>query len=91
MSIKPLIVILGLAALPVAVPAIKASAQAPLLVQGPSGPPPPRLVRRPRTRIEIGPPPLLYRRCAAWYELQHRPSGTVLFPAQHCWWVRGAG
>jgi hypothetical protein len=53
-----------------------------------------RRVRRPR--IEINPlyrprlyiPPL-YRRCVDGYELQHRPSGTVLFPYQHCWWVRG--
>jgi hypothetical protein len=48
--------------------------------------PAPRRVRR---RIEINPRPLLYRRCVDWYELQHRPSGTVLYPAQHCWWVRG--
>jgi hypothetical protein len=32
---------------------------------------------------------LLYRRCTDWYELQHRPSGTVLFPEMRCWWVRG--
>ena len=33
--------------------------------------------------------PLLYRRCVDWYELQYRPSGTVLYPQMHCWWVRG--
>jgi hypothetical protein len=44
----------------------------------------------PRPRIEVNPAPrLLYRRCVDWYELQYRPSGTVLFPAKHCWWVRG--
>jgi hypothetical protein len=48
--------------------------------------PPPRYARR---RIVIGPPPLLYRRCVDWYELQHRPSGTVLYPQMRCWWVRG--
>ena len=42
-----------------------------------------------RSRIEIYPRPLLYRRCTDWYELQHRPSGTVLFPHMRCWWVRG--
>ena len=42
-----------------------------------------------RPRIEINPRPLLYRRCVDWYVLQYRPSGTVLFPEQHCWWVRG--
>jgi hypothetical protein len=40
-------------------------------------------------RIVINPRPLLYRRCIDWYELQHRPSGTVLYPQMHCWWVRG--
>jgi hypothetical protein len=43
----------------------------------------------PRPRIEVNPRPQLYRRCASWYELQYRPSGTVLFPAKHCWWVHG--
>jgi hypothetical protein len=47
---------------------------------------PPHYARR---RIVIGPPPLLYRRCVDWYELQHRPSGTVLYPQMRCWWVRG--
>jgi hypothetical protein len=45
-----------------------------------------RYVRRP---IEIHPRPLLYRRCVDWYELQNRPSGTVLYPQMRCWWVRG--
>jgi hypothetical protein len=40
-------------------------------------------------RILINPRPLLYRRCVDWYELQHRPSGTVLYPQMRCWWVRG--
>ncbi len=42
-----------------------------------------------RRRIEVNPRPLLYRRCVDWHVLQYRPSGTVLFPEQHCWWVRG--
>jgi hypothetical protein len=42
-----------------------------------------------RNRIEIHPRALLYRRCTDWYELQHRPSGTVLYPQMRCWWVRG--
>jgi len=42
-----------------------------------------------RPRIEVNPRPLLHRRCVDWYVLQYRPSGTVLFPQQHCWWVRG--
>jgi hypothetical protein len=40
-------------------------------------------------RITINPRPLLYRRCTDWYELQNRPSGTVLYPQMRCWWVRG--
>lgn len=42
-----------------------------------------------RPRIEVNPRPLIHRRCVDWYVLQYRPSGTVLFPEQHCWWVRG--
>ena len=42
-----------------------------------------------RPYIEIRPQRLLYRRCVDWLELQHRPSGTVLFPQYRCWWVRG--
>jgi hypothetical protein len=53
----------------------------PSLTTPPAGPP--------RRRIEINPRPLLYRRCIDWYELQHRPSGTVLYPQMRCWWVRG--
>ena len=52
----------------------------------------PSLTTPPATRagrIEIHPRPLLYRRCIDWYELQHRPSGTVLYPQMRCWWVRG--
>lgn len=52
---------------------------------------------QPRTRalryapphIVITPRPLLYRRCVERLELQHRPSGPVLFPLTYCWWVRG--
>jgi hypothetical protein len=47
---------------------------------------PPRYAR---PRIEINPLPLLHRRCTDWYELQYRPSGTVLYPQMRCWWVRG--
>jgi hypothetical protein len=51
-------------------------------------PPPPRYAR---PYIEIRPRPqhLLYRRCVDWLELQHRPSGTVLYPQYRCWWVTG--
>jgi hypothetical protein len=39
-------------------------------------------------RIQINPRPL-FRRCTSWYVVQYRPSGRVLFPEKHCWWVRG--
>lgn len=49
-----------------------------------------RVRHLPRPRIEIFPRPrLLYRQCTGGYELQYRPSGTVLFPYRYCWWVRG--
>jgi hypothetical protein len=38
--------------------------------------------------LQINPRPL-YRRCSSWYVVQYRPSGQVLFPEKHCWWVRG--
>jgi hypothetical protein len=58
----------------------------PLATPDLSSPSPPRYVRR---RLEIHPGRLLYRRCIDWYELQNRPSGTVLYPQMRCWWVRG--
>ena len=68
--------------------ALPAAAQydTPLLAQPPELTLPPSRVHN---RIEINPRPLLYRRCIDWYELQHRPSGTVLYPQMRCWWVRG--
>jgi hypothetical protein len=89
MSGKPLIAMMALAAPLVFAAAPNALAQtdtSPTAQPGESASPPPRYVRR---RIEIYPRPLQYRRCVDWYELQDRPSGTVLYPQMHCWWVRG--
>ena len=87
MSPKSPAVMTGLIALAVAgaaSPAPAQTAQTPLRhLAGPPAPP------RVRPRIEVNPPPLRHRRCVDWYVLQYRPSGTVLFPEQHCWWVRG--
>ncbi|MGA2895956.1 MAG: hypothetical protein ABSE22_24115 [Xanthobacteraceae bacterium] len=77
MSVKTLIAIMALAALPLMLTAPQAAAQN----DAPQ--------RQARQRIEINPRPLLYRRCTDWYELQNRPSGTVLYPQMRCWWVRG--
>jgi len=86
MSAKSLSVVATLAALSftgtmssaVAQTSAPAGAQAPLYT-----------LSRAHPRIEVNPRLLRYRRCVDWYELQHRPSGTVLFPQYHCWWVRG--
>jgi hypothetical protein len=46
-------------------------------------------VRRHRTRITVTPYPSyerLHRDCRAWYEVQHRPSGNVIYPQMNCQW-----
>jgi hypothetical protein len=46
--------------------------------------------RRPPTRLRVyrgG--RLLYRDCTFHLAQQWRPSGPVVVPVQHCWWVRG--
>jgi hypothetical protein len=89
MILKSLVAIAGLSMLPLIGAIPPATAQTPTApIAQPSAPTsaPPRHVRR---RIEINPRPLLYRRCTDWYELQYRPSGTVLYPQMRCWWVRG--
>jgi hypothetical protein len=86
MSLKRWIALTVFAALAMPGMARHAIAQGSPIV-GPGAPyPPPRYAR---PRIEINPRPLLYRRCIDWYELQYRPSGTVLYPEMRCWWVRG--
>ncbi len=44
---------------------------------------------RPRTRLRVYPGRLLYRECSFKLVQEWRPSGTVIVPRQHCWWVRG--
>ena len=84
---KPkLLIVMALAALPPPGTVPHAVAQTSPVAQAATPNPPTRYVPR---RIEIHPRPLLYRRCTDWYELQNRPSGTVLFPQMRCWWVRG--
>jgi hypothetical protein len=83
MSAKSLMLIAAVAALTVVGAAASATAQTPPPVQRTQA------SRAPVPRIEISPRHLLYRRCKDWYVIQYRPSGTVLFPQTHCWWVRG--
>jgi hypothetical protein len=85
MPSKSLITILAVAAVVFAAPAAAQNEISPVAQPGTASPPP----RHIRGRITIHPGRLLYRRCVDWYELQHRPSGTVLFPEMRCWWVRG--
>ena len=84
---KRLFTITGLLALLAGV-APSAHAQQTSPIAQPSLTTPPALSHS-RPRILINPRPLLYRRCVDWYELQYRPSGTVLYPQMRCWWVRG--
>jgi hypothetical protein len=86
MSLNPLIVIVGLTALPLLGTAPHAVAQT---QTSPIAQPSLPAARAAHHRIEINPRPLLYRRCTDWYELQYRPSGTVLYPQMRCRWVRG--
>jgi hypothetical protein len=87
MSAKSLTVVAGLAVLWAIGTVPDALAQAPPQTQGQRTHASHVPVSHPH--IEVTPRPLLYRRCKDWYVLQHRPSGTVLFPQTHCWWVRG--
>ena len=71
-----LLVMLGLAA--VAIDAIPARAQTA------TTPPPPR---RHVPRITVVPISRYHRECDFWLSLEHRPSGDVVTPQQHCWWA----
>jgi hypothetical protein len=85
MSRKALIVTITAAALLAATaPAAAQNETSPVAQPGFASPP-----QSASRRITVNPRPLLYRRCVDWYELQYRPSGTVLYPQMHCWWVRG--
>jgi hypothetical protein len=42
--------------------------------------------RRP-TRITVVPLSRYYRKCDFWLAVEHRPSGDVITPQQHCVWA----
>jgi hypothetical protein len=77
---------LGVAAivtLPVAAaPALAASARA-------AAPPTDLSSQRRRRipRITVVPLSHYYRKCDFWLAVEHRPSGNVITPQQHCWWA----
>jgi hypothetical protein len=39
------------------------------------------------TRITVVPLSRYYRTCDFWLAVEHRPSGDVITPQQHCWWA----
>jgi hypothetical protein len=85
---KSLILTISVAVLLGLAPHAQAQQSSPIAEPSLTTTPAPRAARSAH-RIVITPRPLLYRRCVDWYELQHRPSGTVLYPQMRCWWVRG--
>jgi len=73
-----LMVVLGLAMLAIDAGAIAARAQT-------ATPPPPP--RRHVPRITVVPLSRYHRECDFWLAVEHRPSGDVITPQQHCWWA----
>ena len=43
--------------------------------------------RRRVPRITVVPLSRYYRKCDFWLAVEHRPSGDVITPQQHCWWA----
>jgi hypothetical protein len=86
MSVKPVVLIFGVALLGAATSMPSMAQSAPREVY-------PSRIRHARPRIEITPRlypyPRVYRRCVERLQLQYRPSGPVLYPLTYCWWVRG--
>jgi hypothetical protein len=78
-----------IAILSLALSIVAAAGSAAVAQQSPIGQAPSEALSPGRPRIEVNPGRLLYRRCEVRYVVQYRPSGRVLFPAKHCWWVRG--
>ena len=39
-------------------------------------------------RITVVPLSRYHRQCDFWLATEHRPSGDVITPQQHCWWTR---
>ncbi len=43
--------------------------------------------RRHIPRITVVPLSRYHRQCDFWLAVEHRPSGDVITPQQHCWWA----
>ncbi len=74
-----LIAMLGLAAIATAAGDAAAQTQA--------APPAPQPHRRHIPRITVVPLSRYHRQCDFWLAVEHRPSGDVITPQQHCWWA----
>jgi len=44
--------------------------------------------RRRVPRITVVPLSRFHRQCDFWLAVEHRPSGDVITPQQHCWWTQ---
>ena len=44
--------------------------------------------RRRVPRITVVPLSRYHRQCDFWLAVEHRPSGDVITPQQHCWWTQ---
>ncbi len=40
------------------------------------------------TRLEVYPSSRQVRRCIDWYQIERRPTSTVLTPQMRCWWAK---
>jgi hypothetical protein len=62
---------------------------APAIAQSAAAPPTDVGRQHPRRvpRITVVPLSNYYRKCDFWLAVEHRPSGDVLTPQQHCWWA----
>lgn len=74
---------LGLAAM-LTQPTPPALAQSAVRAPSEAAPPPPR---RRIPRITVVPLSRYHRECDFWLAVEHRPSGDVITPQQHCWWA----
>lgn len=84
-----LMVVLGLATIAIETGASPVQAQTPVQVERvyPPPPPPPPPPRRHIPRITVVPLSRYHRQCDFWLAVEHRPSGDVITPQQHCWWA----
>jgi hypothetical protein len=76
-------VALGLAAVQ-AQPVVPAMAQSTMRAPSETAPPP---RRRAVPRITVVPLSRYHRECDFWLAVEHRPSGDVITPQQHCRWA----